>query len=105
MRGMEAEYELIATVHYQKWHKALRDKTARALIGNRLARLVVGHFGDCKSVGEGVYELRFFYGPGYRIYYAIEGEYLIVLLAGGDKSSQARDIEKAKDIWQTWQEG
>lgn len=98
------EYEIISTEAYKKWFKGLRDKKVQALINNRLTRLVAGHVGDCKAVGDGVYELRFFYATGYRIYYGKDGDRLIVLLVGGDKSSQTRDIEKAKKIWQTWQE-
>lgn len=105
MRGMTAEYELITTAQYVRWFDDLRDSTLRKLIARRLFRLQAGHFGDCKALGDGVHQLRFFVGAGYRIYYAFDGERVIVLLAGGDKSSQARDIEKAKAIWQTWQEG
>ena len=97
-------YEIIATAEYHQWFADLRDSKVRKLVTNRLFRLQAGHFGDCKAVGDGVHELRFFYGAGYRIYYGQDGGRLIVLLVGGDKSSQTRDIEKAKKIWQTWQE-
>lgn len=98
------EYELIASTEYQRWFAKRRDRKVRTLLTSRILRLQAGHFGDCKSVGDGVYELRFFYGAGYRMYYAKEGDKLIVLLIGGDKSSQARDIEKAKKLWQKWLE-
>lgn len=98
------EYELIASTEYQQWFAGLRDSKVRKLVTNRLFRLQAGHFGDCKPVGNGVHEMRFFYGAGYRIYYAREGECLIVLLVGGDKSSQQHNIEKAKKIWEIWHE-
>lgn len=98
------EYEIISTLAYKSWLRGLRDGKARALIANRMTRLAAGHFGDCKPVGDGVFELRFFYATGYRIYYAREGGRLIVLLTGGDKSSQQRDIARAKEIWMKWRE-
>lgn len=98
------EFEIVATQTYESWFAALRDGMARKQIASRLFRLQAGHFGDCKPVGDGVHELRFFQRAGYRIYYARDGARLIVLLAGGDKSSQARDIEQAKSLWHQWQE-
>lgn len=76
----------------------LRDRTARTRIASRIIRLQAGNFGDVKSVGEAVIELRVAFGPGYRVYYARRGERLILLLCGGDKSSQSRDIARAKQI-------
>ena len=78
-----------------EWLKDLKDAAARARIASRLDRLKVGLPGDWKSVGEGVYELRIDYGPGYRLYCKSQGSELIVLLAGGDKSSQNEDIALA----------
>ena len=78
-----------------QWLSDLWDSAARARIVSRLDRLKAGLLGDWKRVGEGVCELRIDYGPGYRVYYAQDGEALIILLCGGDKRSQAKDIERA----------
>ena len=87
---------------FQKWHRKLRDERAKALIAARLVRLASGHPGDVSPVGEGISELRIHYGPGYRIYYKPEGDMIIILLCGGDKSSQERDINAAKEIAAAW---
>lgn len=92
------KYELELTDNFEEWLKNLKDRGAVLAITKRLTRLAIGNFGDSKSVGGGVYELRFFIGPGYRVYYGIERERIILLLNGGDKSSQVRDIKKAKKI-------
>ena len=88
--------EIRQTDEYESWFAGLRDREARFRIIARIRRLSLGNFGDVKPVGEGVSELRVPYGPGYRIYIKQQGETLVVLLAGGDKSSQKRDIERAK---------
>jgi putative addiction module killer protein len=80
---------------FREWLQALRDVTGRAKIRVRLDRARLGNLGDHKSLGEGLYELRVDYGPGYRVYYTLEGYRLILLLVGGDKESQKRDIAKA----------
>ncbi len=90
---------------FQVWLLGLRDIRARALIRARLNRVQLGNYGDCKSVGGGIYELRVAYGPGYRVYFGIEGELVVVLLCGGDKSSQKRDILKAKLLWLEYLDG
>ena len=83
---------------YRRWFKDLRDKQARARIRVRVRRLRAGHPGDAKPVGGGVIEMRVDYGPGYRVYYCRRGQSVVVLLAGGDKGSQARDIKRAIEL-------
>ena len=80
---------------YAQWLDGLRDINARARIQIRVERLAAGNAGDVKSVGEGVSELRIDYGPGYRVYFTKRGRELVILLAGGDKSTQATDIKAA----------
>ena len=88
--------EVLRTTEFIEWLTGLRDIQARARIAKRIDRIAQGNFGDAKSVGDGVGELRFDFGPGYRIYYARRGNVVVILLCGGDKDSQARDIERAK---------
>lgn len=90
--------EVIETETFKAWLAGLRDQQAKLVIGARLARLMRGLSGDQRPVGGGVSELRVHVGPGYRIYLARRADVVIVLLCGGDKSSQARDIEKARVI-------
>lgn len=85
-----------------QWEARLRDKRARTMIAARLARLAYGMPGDVKPVGEGVSELRIHYGPGLRIYFQQRGQLLVVLLCGGNKSTQARDIATAKKLAKEW---
>lgn len=80
---------------FSKWFDALKDREARARILTRIRRLSLGNPGDFKQLGVGVNELRINYGPGYRVYFARRGEEVIILLAGGDKRTQSRDIEMA----------
>ncbi len=87
--------EIRQTEVYSKWFNKLRDRKARARIDVRIRRLSLGNPGDVKPVGEGISELRIDYGPGYRVYFIQRGQTLVVLLAGGDKHTQSRDIEKA----------
>jgi len=89
-------YALEQTVDFDRWLKKLRDREGQLRIRKRLVRLADGHFGDCKPVGAGVHELRLFFGPGYRVYFMEHGGIVILLLAGGDKDSQADDIVRAK---------
>ena len=91
-------FEILKTEIYQKWFDKLKDKKAKALIDIRLARLEKGNMGDVSPVGEGVSELRIHFGAGYRIYLIKEGETIIILLSGGDKSTQQSDIIRAKQI-------
>ena len=87
--------EIRKTDVYVKWLDGLRDIRARARVLARIERLAAGNPGDAEPVGEGVSELRINYGPGYRVYYKQQGRELVILLAGGDKSSQSRDIKTA----------
>ena len=87
--------EIRKTDNFAKWIDGLRDIRARARILVRIERLASGNPGDVKAVGEGVSELRINYGPGYRVYYKKRGQRVIVLLAGGDKGTQAKDIKTA----------
>ena len=88
--------EVRRTVVFMEWLKALRSGIDRAIIAKRLVRLVNGNFGDVEPVGEGVSELRIHVGPGYRVYFMRRGATIILLLCGGDKGSQSRDIARAK---------
>jgi putative addiction module killer protein len=92
--------EIRRTDEFDRWLKRLKDGQARARILTRIARLSLGNPGDVKAVGDGISELRIPYGPGYRLYFIRRGEQVIVLLIGGDKSSQDRDIAKAKELAQ-----
>ena len=90
--------EVRQTEVYRKWFAELRDLRARARIDVRIRRLSLGNPGDMKPVGEGVSEMRIDYGPGYRVYFVQRGQTLVVLLAGGDKRTQGRDIKTALDL-------
>lgn len=87
--------EIRQTAVYVRWFAGLRDRQARLRIVSRIRRLSLGNLGDVKPVGEGVAELRIDYGPGYRVYLTQRGQDLVILLAGGDKSTQSADIVKA----------
>lgn len=97
-------FELKQTSVFAKWESKLRDKRARTIIAARLMRLAAGLPGDVEAVGDGVSELQIHYGPGYRIYFQKRGSVLIVLLCGGDKGSQPRDIALAKTLAKEWSE-
>lgn len=90
--------EIRQTDEYAQWFDGLRDRQARSRIDIRVRRLSLGNPGDVKPVGEGVSELRIDYGPGYRIYFVQRGALLVVLLAGGDKRTQDRDIQTALEL-------
>ena len=88
-------FEIRRTAAFITWLTDLKDVQGRARIAKRIDRLADGNFGDVKPVGGGVSELRFAFGPGYRVYYAQRGQVVVILLCGGDKQSQQRDIERA----------
>ena len=89
---------------FKNWLESVKDKAAMAQINNRVRRLALGQRGDCKRVGNGVFELRIHYGPGYRVYFSEQGKELVILLLGGDKGSQKRDIKQATLYWKNYQE-
>ena len=84
---------------FRKWLEGLRDRQARAKIRVRLNRIRLGNFGDCKSVGSGVSELRIPYDPGYRVYFGRKGSKVVILLYGGHKRTQSKDIALAQEYW------
>ena len=84
------------TAEFIDWLSDLSDIQARARIAKRIDRLALGNLGDAKSIGDGVSELRFTFGPGYRVYFTMLGAVVVILLCGGDKGSQRRDVERAK---------
>ena len=86
---------------YAEWFAKLRDAKARAIINARLRRLELGNAGDCEPVGEGVSEMRIHHGPGYRLYFVKRGLALVVLLAGGTKATQTKDIKEALKLTRT----
>jgi putative addiction module killer protein len=90
--------EIRQTAVYADWFANLRDRQARARIDVRIRRLSLGNPGDVKPVGEGVSELRIDYGPGYRVYFVQRGQQVVILLAGGDKRTQAQDIQTAIEL-------
>lgn len=104
MKEKELREYLTETGHnpFREWIHSLRDATARARIRVRLNRVRLGNLGDCKPVGEGVMELRLDFGPGYRVYFGQVGEVVVLLLCGGDKRTQSRDIATAKLYWQSY---
>jgi len=87
---------------FVEWLKGLDDRQARTRIEARLARVAVGNFGDVEPVGEGVMELRIDWGPGYRVYFARVGQVIVLLLCGGDKRTQQRDIKRAKEYFEDY---
>lgn len=89
---------------FAEWLSRLADRQARAKVAVRVGRMAAGNFGDHKPIGNGVWELRIDYGPGYRVYYAQVGLELVLLLIGGDKRRQQADIEIAQGYWKDWQE-
>jgi putative addiction module killer protein len=98
-------FELIQTQEFSEWLASLRDRRAAARVQARLDRAALGNFGDVKwSIAQGVSEMRIDYGPGYRVYFTRQGQILVVLLCGGDKSTQQADIAEAKRLYAAWKE-
>ena len=91
-------YTILRTDEFDGWLSKLRDAKGKARIAARIRSAEMGNLGDVEPVGEGISEMRIHYGPGYRVYFKKKGKVLIVLLLGGDKSSQSRDIKKAKAL-------
>jgi putative addiction module killer protein len=89
---------------FDRWLLRLADARAKAKIATRINRLASGNFGDCKALGDGLCELRIDWGPGYRVYYALIGEFCILLLCGGDKRKQRADIERARSYLKDYEE-
>lgn len=96
--------EIIKTDVFDEWLEALKDRTGKAKIETRIRRLSLGNPGDVEPVGEGVSELKIDFGPGYRVYYMQRGPIIVVLLCGGDKASQKKDIAHAKTIAKQWKD-
>ena len=94
--------EFKQTETFRKWRMRLKDQRIRALIASRLDRLAFGNAGDVRPVGLGISELRIDYGPGFRVYFQKRGKTIIILLCGGDKSTQAKDIQTAKRLAAEW---
>lgn len=95
-------YEILKSETFDVWLSKLKDRLAVAKINARLRRATLGHLGDVAPVGDGIYEMSLFDDPGYRLYFIREGKALMVLLCGGDKSTQAKDIERAKTLAHSW---
>ena len=86
------------TENFKKWIRSLKDRIAQSIIIARIRRISVGNFGDSKPVGDGISELRIDYGPGFRVYFTQREQEIVILLCGGEKSTQSKDIETAKWI-------
>lgn len=96
--------EILQTERFRVWFVGLKDRQGAARVIARVERMAIGNLGDVKPVGGGISETRIDYGPGYRLYFANKGKALIVLLAGGNKKTQAKDISAAKALWEAWKE-
>lgn len=97
-------YKIKTTAEFQRWFNKLKDPKTKARINLRLRQVSMGHLGDHKVIAAQLYELRLFFGAGYRIYYTIKGDRLVILFNGGDKSSQKKDIAKAKQLLEQLEE-
>ena len=97
-------FEILKSETFDTWLSGLKDRKALMVVAARIRRVSAGNFGDCKPVGDGISELRIDFGPGYRVYFMRSGPVVIVLLAGGDKSTQSADIKRAIAISKEWKE-
>jgi putative addiction module killer protein len=95
---MDIVFRIVRTEAFIRWFDTLRDRKGQTIIARRVERVAGGNLGDVKSLGGGLHELRIAFGPGYRIYFTYEGDVLVVLLTGGDKGSQKRDIAAAREM-------
>lgn len=84
---------------YRRWYTAIKDQKTQIVISNRISRLRTGNFGDFKRLNKDIYELRIHYGPGYRVYFGLYNNDIVILLCGGDKGTQHRDITRAQSYW------
>ncbi len=96
-------YEILKSSTFDSWLRGLRDRDAKARIEVRIRRLSLGNAGQFRSLKDGINELKIDYGPGYRVYYTFKGKTLILLLCGGDKSTQSKDIRLATEIAASWE--
>lgn len=101
---LEVFQTAIGRAPFNEWLESIRDKKTRNRIRAHLDRLEAGNFGDCQSIGDGVFELRLHFGAGYRIYFGKVDNTIVLLLCGGDKSRQPQDIRRAKAYWRDYQE-
>ena len=97
-------YQVETTAEFDDWLQSLPDALTRVRLGRRLDKATRGNLGDVKPIGEGVWEMREFFGPGWRMYYLRRGEVLILMLGGGDKATQPRDIAQARDLARLFKE-
>lgn len=96
--------EIIRSETFSDWLSSLKDSRARSRVLARIDRMREGNFGDAEPIGDGLSEARIHYGPGYRVYFMQQGDVIVVLLCGGDKSSQNKDIKQARRIAKAWRE-
>ena len=101
-RSIEYCHTKDGKVPYREWFYSLKDEKTLAIIRARLARVRVGNIGDCSPVGDGVFELKIHFGPGYRIYFGQSKHEIVLLLCGGTKKTQSKDIAKAKEYWRNY---
>jgi putative addiction module killer protein len=95
---MHTNYKIVRTEAFARWFDVMRDRKGQTIIARRIERVAGGNLGDVKSLGGGLHELRIMFGPGYRIYFTFEDDVLVILLNGGDKGSQKRDIAAAREM-------